>query len=683
MPSPSTSPESKVLIAKPSKTTGSSWPRPSKAVEAAVTIRSPLFDGAKEKRPLQSNTEQTSTKHQLLPVFPLASLSTISELPKLELLEGIPSSDPPASTHSARQTGCIEQEELADAAQPNPSGSMDEQETRTHEIQGSPKVSSTLPFTPPVKAASIPLPLSPFSDDEITPADSRPPLGSEHDAGSPRQLDPLVDDATSEVMDKSKSASGGDKNTASSGIASILPQWIADQLPRQDSGMVYAQASRSPSIFPGAYPESDSMEDTPIPTPGPIAEASQAGAGQSRTSLQRSADKSMRPRKSVSIALPNTDEESGMTQDAQSDSTQSKNDKRSNLASSRPEVENNQKIEGRPNPEENSNVQHERPREARLDSKQEEHAVTESKQDLEKDQGKTHRSPCAVATTSNEIWKLTPLDPKDLAPQKDRDLFLRPSQTSGRREGSPSSRASSIAISQKETEAADTSTLHERESLAPSDADNSSLLPLLSSSPRDAHSSRFSESLDDNELPTRNTKSGKQPEAVHRAGTDSPPIVDDLSSLSTIDSSKSSEAEGLEMRRTSEYTFPPADNGEGPSHTASSLPTPKIVVKDASEAEDSLHSPPLRAPTTTPVQGSTPPRRTATFAALGEASDHQGPVKLPMKRRKLYVRKARYVVLRQPILNAVLGRQVGAQTKSALKKLANGELIIMEPPMSL
>lgn len=241
----------------------------------------------------------------------------------------------------------------------------------------------------------------------------------------------------------------------------------------------------------------------------------------------------------------------------------------------------------------------------------------------------------------------------------------------------PISRTSSIATSHKDTDKADTSTLHDQESLAPSDADNSSLLPLLSSSPGDARSSHFSESLDDNNTAVRGPRSGKRPEMIQGMDIDIPPKADGRSSLSTISSSV-----GSGMAETA-YPLAPDDNGEGPSYAGSSLPAPKIVVKDASEAEDLSRSPPPRAPTTTPVHEGSAPRRQATFAALGELSDHQEPIRLPMKKRKLYVRRARYAVLRQPILNATLGRQVGAQAKLALKKLADGELVIIEPPRNL
>lgn len=184
--------------------------------------------------------------------------------------------------------------------------------------------------------------------------------------------------------------------------------------------------------------------------------------------------------------------------------------------------------------------------------------------------------------------------------------------------------------------------------------------------------------MDDTITAPMATGSGQAREAKWEDLATSPPGDDDSSSQSTIGSSTASRAE-----EKGKAKIPGVDNGEGSSRKASSFPPPKIIVKDATEAEDSLETPSLVAPATTPVQDGTPPRRQATFAALGEALPDQRAVKLPMKRRKLYVRKARYAVLRQPILNAALGRQVGAQAKTALKKLANGELIVVEPPTSL
>lgn len=244
------------------------------------------------------------------------------------------------------------------------------------------------------------------------------------------------------------------------------------------------------------------------------------------------------------------------------------------------------------------------------------------------------------------------------------------------RSASLSTRSSSLAGWQGDTDKADGSTLHERESIAPSEPDNSSLKPLLPSSPRERRSSHFSESLnDDHEGPgPANSRHGTQPEGKNR---DSSPMKDDdTSSQSTIVSSITSEEEKAERKAVQDVGASRRDTGMDLDRGRDSLPPPAIVVRDASEAEDSLRTPPLVAPATTPVQDDSLPRRQTTFVA------DQRAIKLPTKRRKLYVRKARYAVLRQPILNALLGRQVGAQAKVALKKLADGELFVIEPPTS-
>ncbi|KAL8899505.1 MAG: hypothetical protein Q9207_006171 [Kuettlingeria erythrocarpa] len=643
MPSPTTKPTLKVVTAKTPKATGSSWPHPSKALEAALTKHSPVFPNTKDKCSPTSSPEQPFLVHPLVALVPL---STISELPRLDLLEGFPDLDPPAQT---RSFGEARRGEPA-AAKPDRAGTMDQKEVKQEQFQGAGVSPSIRPFAPFAGAASIPLPQSPIFDDRSKSSNRRQSFASEGDAGSPSQLGSHSDKPNFAIMGESNGTDGGRENTGPSRVASMLPQWIADQLPLQDSGMPNARTSRAPSVLPGAYPKSDSMEDSPIPTPGPNVEEAKLVAGQPETGFPESADKSVRPRKSVSIAVPGADDESQKAPVAKRSSTQPGKDERTELADARSMGENmGENLAA----EKNKIVE-------------DEHSEAVDPDSIGK----------ANEATKNERSRETDQDPTTLPPQAERETSLKPLQSQSGQDKAPVSRTSSIATSHKYTDKADTSTLHDQVSLAPSDADTSSLLPLLSSSPGDARSSHFSEFLDDNDTTARNTRLGKRPEISHGMGVDSRPKADDRSSLSTISSSV-----GPGMAET---TYPSADdNGEGPSHVGASLPAPKIVVKDASEAEDSLRSPPPRAPTTTPVHEGSAPRRQATFAALGELSDRQGPIRLPVKRRKLYVRKARYAVLRQPILNAALGRQVGAQAKVALKKLANGELVVIEPPTNL
>lgn len=54
------------------------------------------------------------------------------------------------------------------------------------------------------------------------------------------------------------------------------------------------------------------------------------------------------------------------------------------------------------------------------------------------------------------------------------------------------------------------------------------------------------------------------------------------------------------------------------------------------------------------------------------------PVLPPLKRRKLYLRKARNLVMREIVLEMMLGRQLAGQTKPALRTLAHGERLLPE-----
>lgn len=54
------------------------------------------------------------------------------------------------------------------------------------------------------------------------------------------------------------------------------------------------------------------------------------------------------------------------------------------------------------------------------------------------------------------------------------------------------------------------------------------------------------------------------------------------------------------------------------------------------------------------------------------------PVLPPVKRRKLYLRKARNLAMRKTVLKVMLGRQLAGQTKPALRMLAHGETLLPE-----
>ncbi|KAL8829038.1 MAG: hypothetical protein Q9170_006340 [Blastenia crenularia] len=642
MPSASASSTPKTPLTKALKTTSSSWPRPSKALKAEVTIQPPSFSGAKEKHSPIPVTEQKTSKHQFLS---LAPLTTIAEQSKQEPVEKDSNEDPAVATQSSSKADASARQHSDRIDKPMTSDLMETDKVENHQADGSFKASETPRFSSSNNAASIPLPQSPVDDGSLEPAGMSPSTAPTQEMESAQHVhfpsDDLKTDLDIKASDQTSNSKGDEGETWASMFSSILPQAMFDQPSRQNTSTAHTQASRASSITPGAYPESDPTEETPIPTPGSIVGNSQSETGQSGTNPPQTNGKSMRPRKSVSIALPNgkndpEDVEVSKAGTSKTDDIASTENDSVNLAKTGMDAMESAREE----------AVDEQLQEADRDAKHEGDAVPESEH----------------ASQVNQNLVNAPL-------QVNQDRLLRPSSSSENRDRS-ASRASSIAAS----------TLHERESLAPSDADNSSLKPLIPS-PKDARSSHFFESLKD-ESPE--LMSNKHREAASsNGGADSPPIVDDLSTLSTINSSAASDASEPGGKQLPEYPFPSVDNGEGPSGTAPSQLAPKIVIKDASEAESSMHTPPLRAPTTTPVQDGSSPRRRATFVALGEPSDHPGPVKLPMKRRKLYVRKARYHVLRQPILNAALGRQVGAQAKSALKKLANGELIIIEPPASL
>lgn len=137
-----------------------------------------------------------------------------------------------------------------------------------------------------------------------------------------------------------------------------------------------------------------------------------------------------------------------------------------------------------------------------------------------------------------------------------------------------------------------------------------------------------------------------------------------------------------------------------PSHsTAKRLPIPKITVQNPSDAtEPEVPSPPrkgsglrgnsISAPRS--LQSATqraegrrsnslgrPPAFIDTEAAKDQATNGE-PKTPPLKKRKLYLRKARYVAGRKFILEITLGRDLARQTKPTLKRLAKGEYVAFE-----
>ncbi|KAL8631544.1 hypothetical protein Q9189_002762 [Teloschistes chrysophthalmus] len=596
MSSPSRTPAPKKHTASSSEAADSSWLRqlitqqPPKASKAEITLHSPTFASIQEQKSSRFAMDETSPKHQFLPLSPLPS---IAELPKQEL----PSVSNVDQTASATKESSqrLETDNLLESSAEAEKGDENQDSGATH----SPQMSS---LPPADKAASIPLPQSRNSDDSTpsarvtTSTDSSPGLeGVQQTVSSPKTSDvdasdPVKDSheeeseswtsrlasilpspKTSDVdaSDPVRDSHEEESESWTSRFASILPRVGTGQSVHQDPPTAGARASRSGSVAPGAYPDSEST-------------------GRSSHQTPDSDKKDLHP--TIWQSEPNATEAT----------------ERSN-----------------------------------------ENALKEKTPSSTEGQGSS-----AKGVLANSLQAPKP------------------------RSASLSTRSSSLAGWQGDTDKADGSTLHERESIAPSEPDNSSLKPLLPSSPRERRSSHFSESLnDDHEGPgPANSRHGTQPEGKNR---DSSPMKDDdTSSQSTIVSSITSEEEKAERKAVQDVGASRRDTGMDLDRGRDSLPPPAIVVRDASEAEDSLRTPPLVAPATTPVQDDSLPRRQTTFVA------DQRAIKLPTKRRKLYVRKARYAVLRQPILNALLGRQVGAQAKVALKKLADGELFVIEPPTS-
>ena len=55
----------------------------------------------------------------------------------------------------------------------------------------------------------------------------------------------------------------------------------------------------------------------------------------------------------------------------------------------------------------------------------------------------------------------------------------------------------------------------------------------------------------------------------------------------------------------------------------------------------------------------------------------------PLRKRKSFIRKARNLAARQAFLDATLGRQVAAETKPVLRRMANGEMVVVEEGHSI
>lgn len=120
------------------------------------------------------------------------------------------------------------------------------------------------------------------------------------------------------------------------------------------------------------------------------------------------------------------------------------------------------------------------------------------------------------------------------------------------------------------------------------------------------------------------------------------------------------------------------------------LPVPKIFIERASDAPDI--DPPWSMPRLPTIEekrqegklrkalagalspGPKAPSTGSHSPVLPQiAEDMEEPKTPKIKRRKLYLRKARNVAARKVILNVALGRELAHETKPALRRLAQGE----------
>lgn len=134
------------------------------------------------------------------------------------------------------------------------------------------------------------------------------------------------------------------------------------------------------------------------------------------------------------------------------------------------------------------------------------------------------------------------------------------------------------------------------------------------------------------------------------------------------------------------------------------LPIPRIYVQNPSDAtendvpssvrkvsvfrENSIKGPrPLPSATgTATIRKSSSSRRPSgptNPEAAKDAATNDGELRTPpLKKRKLYLRKARNVAARTVILKITLGRELAKQTKPALRRLAKGEYVVFEDSAS-
>ena len=135
-------------------------------------------------------------------------------------------------------------------------------------------------------------------------------------------------------------------------------------------------------------------------------------------------------------------------------------------------------------------------------------------------------------------------------------------------------------------------------------------------------------------------------------------------------------------------------------NTSRKLTLPKITVQNPSDATDadvsstskisvsrqgSVTAPrSLQSATQRPeVRKSTSLRRSlGLYDNLNTQATNEEPNLPPVKKRKLYVRKARNAAARKVVLDITLGRELAKQTKPALRRLARGERVTFDDSSS-
>lgn len=307
MLSPSITPTTQIPTTKVSKQASSSWPRPSKALKTEVTIQAPSFASAKEQQLSRFVTEQPPSKNQ----FPsLAPLSTIAELPKQEPPGSLSETKPPASIEASQEVMVIAQQDPNQVAKPETSHSMEKHENPNVGVN---ETSRSLENG---KAASIPLPSSPVSDDHVDSTDLSRSTAPTDDSGSHQEPSQPLSESKAKAAEEIDHPDGEERATWASRLSSILPQAMLEQPTEPDTDVANTRPSRMSSVAPGAYPDSDSMEETLKPTPDSDVEEPQA---ESRSPQTIPPGKSTRSRKSVSIVLPDAYNDSGNAEQTKTD----------------------------------------------------------------------------------------------------------------------------------------------------------------------------------------------------------------------------------------------------------------------------------------------------------------------------------------------------------------------------